>query len=444
MAHKKAGGSSRNGRDSESKRLGVKVYGGQAINAGGIIVRQRGTKLHPGVNVGIGKDHTLYALVDGTVNFGIKGASRRHLVNVGAGRRVVEHGGRTVRYAAERPRSRGALFLRTGFGRAMKFIDEAKIDVVAGDGGNGIASFRREKFIPFGGPDGGDGGRGGSVIAVADRNINTLVDYRFAKLHRAKKGEHGRGSDCYGKGADDIVLRMPVGTLIAELETGVVVADLTEHGQTALLAQGGKGGLGNIHFKSSTNRAPRQQTDGEPGQARSLKLELKVLADVGLLGMPNAGKSTFIAAVSNARPKIADYPFTTLHPNLGVVRVGPERSFVIADVPGLIEGAAEGAGLGHQFLRHLQRTGLLLHIVDLAPFDADVDPVAEARAIVGELEKYDAALADEAALARAQQARHARPGRREGPRRRLRASRFEWTRSGVRDLRVDARAAART
>jgi len=275
----------------------------------------------------------------------------------------------------------------------MKFIDEAKIDVEAGDGGNGIASFRREKFIPFGGPDGGDGGRGGSVFAIADRNINTLVDYRYAKLHRAKKGEHGRGSDCYGKGADDVTLRMPVGTIITELESGELVADLTEHGQIALLAQGGKGGLGNIHFKSSTNRSPRQQTDGEPGQERQLKLELKVLADVGLLGMPNAGKSTFIAAVSNARPKIADYPFTTLHPNLGVVRVGPERSFVIADVPGLIEGAADGAGLGHQFLRHLQRTGLLLHIVDLAPFDEGVDPVKEARAIVGELEKYDPALA---------------------------------------------------
>jgi GTPase len=275
----------------------------------------------------------------------------------------------------------------------MKFIDEAKIDVIAGDGGNGIASFRREKYIPFGGPDGGDGGHGGSIYAIADRNINTLIDYRYARLHRAKKGEHGRGSDCYGKGADDITLRMPVGTVITELETGALVADLTEHGQVALLAAGGHGGRGNIHFKSSTNRAPRQQTDGEVGETRVLKLELKVLADVGLLGMPNAGKSTFIAAVSNARPKIADYPFTTLAPNLGVVRVGPERSFVIADVPGLIEGAADGAGLGHQFLRHLQRTGLLLHIVDLAPFDAEVDPVADAKAIVGELEKYDPALA---------------------------------------------------
>jgi GTP-binding protein len=275
----------------------------------------------------------------------------------------------------------------------MKFIDEAKIQVIAGNGGNGIASFRREKYIPFGGPDGGDGGRGGSIYAVADRNINTLVDYRFAKLHRARNGEHGRGSDCYGKGADDIMLRMPVGTLIADRETGAVLADLTTHGQTALLAQGGQGGRGNIHFKSSTNRAPRQQTDGEPGEERELRLELKVLADVGLLGMPNAGKSTLISAVSNARPKIADYPFTTLHPHLGVVRVGPERSFVIADVPGLIEGAAEGAGLGHQFLRHLQRTGLLLHVVDLAPFDPEVDPVGDAKAIVGELKKFDPELA---------------------------------------------------
>jgi GTP-binding protein len=274
----------------------------------------------------------------------------------------------------------------------MKFIDEAKIEVVAGDGGNGVASFCREKFRPFGGPDGGDGGKGGSIFAVADRNINTLVDYRFAKLHRAKRGENGRGSDCYGKGAEDIYLRMPVGTLIVDQNDGAVIADLTEHGQEALLARGGEGGWGNIHFKSSTNRAPRQKTDGKEGERRELRLELKVLADVGLLGMPNAGKSTFIAAVSNARPKIADYPFTTLHPNLGVVRVSHEKSFVIADIPGLIEGAADGAGLGVQFLRHLQRTRLLLHIVDLAPFDANVDPVKEARAIVKELNKYDETL----------------------------------------------------
>jgi len=276
----------------------------------------------------------------------------------------------------------------------MKFIDEAKIEVIAGDGGNGVASFCREKFRPFGGPDGGDGGKGGSIWAIADRNINTLVDYRYSKLHKAKDGENGRGSDCYGKGADDVTLRMPVGTLITDFESGEIVADLTEHGQVALLAKGGEGGWGNIHFKSSTNRAPRQKTDGKAGEQRELKLELKVLADVGLLGMPNAGKSTFITAVSNARPKIADYPFTTLHPNLGVVRVSHEKSFVIADIPGLIEGAAEGAGLGHQFLRHLQRTRLLLHIVDLAPFDDAVDPVKEAKAIVKELKKYDASLFD--------------------------------------------------
>jgi len=274
----------------------------------------------------------------------------------------------------------------------MKFIDEARIEVIAGDGGNGVASFNREKFRPFGGPDGGDGGKGGSVWAVADRNINTLVDFRFSKRHEARRGENGRGADCYGKGADDVMLRMPVGTLIEDRESGEIIADLTEHGQIELLAKGGEGGWGNIHFKSSTNRAPRQKTEGKTGERRELQLELKVLADVGLLGMPNAGKSTFITAVSNARPKIADYPFTTLHPNLGVVRVGSERSFVIADIPGLIEGASDGAGLGHQFLRHLQRTGLLLHIVDLAPFEDTANPVKEAKALIKELEKYDEEL----------------------------------------------------
>lgn len=276
----------------------------------------------------------------------------------------------------------------------MKFIDEARIEVVAGDGGNGVASFCREKFRPFGGPDGGDGGKGGTIWAVADRNVNTLIDYRYAKLHRAGRGENGRGSDCYGKGADDVFLRMPVGTLVIDSNTGEHIADLTHHEQTVMLAKGGEGGWGNIHFKTSTNRAPRQKTEGKEGERRELRLELKVLADVGLLGMPNAGKSTFITAVSNARPKIADYPFTTLHPNLGVVRVSHEKSFVIADIPGLIEGAADGAGLGVQFLRHLQRTGLLLHIVDLAPFNDEVDPVKEAKAIVKELKKYDQELFD--------------------------------------------------
>ncbi|HUP07164.1 MAG TPA: GTPase ObgE [Caldimonas sp.] len=274
----------------------------------------------------------------------------------------------------------------------MKFVDEATIDVAAGDGGNGCMSFRREKFIPFGGPNGGDGGRGGSVYAAADRNLNTLIDYRYARRHEARRGENGRGSDQFGAAGDDIVLRMPVGTIVRDADSGDVIAELLEPEQKVLLAKGGDGGFGNLHFKSSTNRAPRQKTPGWPGEQRRLKLELRVLADVGLLGMPNAGKSTLIAAISNARPKIADYPFTTLHPNLGVVRVGPEQSFVVADVPGLIEGAAEGAGLGHQFLRHLQRTRLLLHLVDVAPFEEGADPVRQARAIASELKKYDPAL----------------------------------------------------
>jgi len=276
----------------------------------------------------------------------------------------------------------------------MKFIDEAKIYVKAGDGGNGVASFRREKYIPFGGPDGGDGGRGGSIYVVADRNINTLVDYRYTRKFIGKRGENGRGADCYGAGGDDIVLRMPVGTVISDLDTEQVVADLDQHDKKVMIAKGGKGGLGNIHFKSSTNRAPRQCTKGEEGEELELKLELRVLADVGLLGLPNAGKSTLIRAISAARPKVADYPFTTLHPNLGVVRVDAEKSFVMADVPGLIEGAADGAGLGIRFLKHLQRTRILLHLVDIAPIDPEADPVRDAKAIVGELVKHDPALAD--------------------------------------------------
>jgi len=274
----------------------------------------------------------------------------------------------------------------------MKFIDEARIEVAGGKGGNGAASFRREKYVPMGGPDGGDGGRGGSVYAVADENINTLVEYRFVKRYQAQHGERGQSADCYGRGGDDIELHMPVGTQILDMDTDEALADLTFHGQRMMLASGGKGGMGNLHFKSSTNRAPRQCTPGEEGQKRGLRLELKVLADVGLLGMPNAGKSTLIRAVSAAKPKVADYPFTTLYPNLGVVRMNDAQSFVIADIPGLIEGAAEGAGLGHRFLKHLSRTGLLLHVVDLAPFDPEVDPVREARAIVEELRKYDEEL----------------------------------------------------
>jgi GTP-binding protein len=274
----------------------------------------------------------------------------------------------------------------------MKFIDEARIEVHSGKGGNGVVSFRREKNVPRGGPDGGDGGSGGSVYAVADRNINTLVEYRFARIHRARDGGHGRGAQCNGKGADDVVLRVPAGTVITNPETGEMLADLAEHEQVALLARGGKGGLGNVNFKSSTNRTPRKATPGKPGEHRTLNLELKVLADIGLLGLPNAGKSTFIRAVSAARPKVADYPFTTLHPHLGVVRVGVDRSFVIADIPGLIEGAADGAGLGHQFLRHLARTRLLLHIIDAAPFEEGADPARDAKSIATELKKFDPAL----------------------------------------------------
>jgi GTP-binding protein len=276
----------------------------------------------------------------------------------------------------------------------MKFVDEAFIDIIAGDGGNGCVSFRHEKYKEFGGPNGGDGGRGGNVYAVADPSLNTLVDYRFSRRHEARRGEHGMGSDMFGAAGDDIVLKMPVGTMMIDAETKVVLYELQTPGEMIWRAKGGDGGFGNMRFKSSINRAPRQKTPGWPGDRKSLKLELKVLADVGLLGMPNAGKSTLISAISNARPKIADYPFTTLHPNLGVVRVAAEQSFVVADVPGLIEGAAEGAGLGHQFLRHLQRTRLLLHMVDMAPFDDAVDPVAQAKAIVLELKKYDPTLYD--------------------------------------------------
>jgi GTP-binding protein len=274
----------------------------------------------------------------------------------------------------------------------MKFFDEARIEIIAGDGGNGASTFRREKYIPMGGPDGGDGGKGGDVYAVADRNLNTLIDFRFKRTFVAERGENGRGADCYGKGGSDIDLRMPVGTIITLQETGETIADLDVDGKRVLIGQGGRGGLGNLHFKTSTNRAPRKKTMGVEGERKSLYLELKVLADVGLLGMPNAGKSTFIRAVSSAKPKVADYPFTTLAPNLGVVRTSENRSFVIADIPGLIEGAADGAGLGHQFLRHLQRTHILLHIVDIAPFDPDADPVHDAHAIVEELRKYDEEL----------------------------------------------------
>ncbi len=273
----------------------------------------------------------------------------------------------------------------------MKFVDEAKLRVQAGNGGRGSTSFRREKFVPFGGPDGGDGGHGGSVFLQAAAGINTLADFRIERTWRAQHGEPGSSRDCTGRGGEDLYIPVPVGTVVRDAETGEVLGDLAHEGEVLPVARGGKGGWGNQRFKSSTNRAPRQFGPGLPGEKRTLELELKVIADVGLLGLPNAGKSTLIRAVSAARPKVADYPFTTLHPHLGVVRVAEHRSFVMADIPGLIEGAAEGAGLGIRFLKHLQRTRLLLHLVDIA--DPEADPVADARAIVGELEKFSAELA---------------------------------------------------
>ena len=274
----------------------------------------------------------------------------------------------------------------------MKFVDEATIRVAAGDGGNGCVSFRREKYIPFGGPDGGDGGDGGDVWLEATESLNTLVDFRYERLFAAGRGENGRGRNCTGKRGEDRIIRVPVGTVVYDEETGEEIGDLTEPGQRLRVARGGRHGLGNTHFKSSTNRAPRQFTHGTPGEQRTLRLELKLLADVGLLGLPNAGKSTLIRSVSAARPRVADYPFTTLYPNLGVVRTAPHEGFVMADIPGLIEGAAEGAGLGIRFLKHLSRTRLLLHLVDLAPMDG-TPPAEQIRVVARELEKYGDALA---------------------------------------------------
>ncbi|EOG1984848.1 TPA: Obg family GTPase CgtA [Proteus mirabilis] len=274
----------------------------------------------------------------------------------------------------------------------MKFVDEAKILIVAGDGGNGCVSFRREKYIPKGGPDGGDGGDGGDVYMVADENLNTLIDYRFTKSYRAERGENGQSRDCTGKRGQDITINVPVGTRARDLATGEIIADLTVHGQKQMVAKGGFHGLGNTRFKSSVNRAPRQRTMGTPGESREVLLELMLLADVGMLGMPNAGKSTFIRAVSAAKPKVADYPFTTLVPSLGVVRMDSHQSFVVADIPGLIEGAADGAGLGIQFLKHLERCRVLLHLIDIDPIDGS-DPVENAKIIISELEKYSDKLA---------------------------------------------------
>jgi len=276
----------------------------------------------------------------------------------------------------------------------MKFVDEARIQVFAGNGGNGCVSFRREKFIPLGGPDGGDGGNGGSIYLIADEGLNTLIDFRHQRHFRAERGQNGMSRQCYGRAGDDLTIRVPVGTVIMDAGTDEVIGDLTAHGQRQLVAQGGHGGKGNIHFKSSVNRAPRKATSGTPGDERELHLELKVLADVGLLGFPNAGKSTLIRSISAATPKVADYPFTTLHPNLGVVRAAADRSFVVADIPGLIEGASDGAGLGVHFLKHLQRTRVLWHVVDLAPFEEGPPPNKQVRAIERELKKFDPALLD--------------------------------------------------
>lgn len=275
----------------------------------------------------------------------------------------------------------------------MQFVDEAIIDVRAGKGGDGCLSFRREKYVEFGGPDGGDGGAGGHVYVQADNNLNTLVDYRYERHFKARNGEPGKGRQMTGKSADDIVLKVPVGTTVVDVHTGEVLADLTQSDETVMVARGGRGGLGNVHFKSSVTQAPRRTTKGTPGESRHLRFELKVLADVGLLGMPNAGKSTLIRAISAAKPKVADYPFTTLVPNLGVVKVDRYRSFVVADIPGLIEGAAEGAGLGIRFLKHLARTRLLLHVVDIAPLDGD--PADQIDAIADELDRFSPALAEQ-------------------------------------------------
>jgi GTP-binding protein len=275
----------------------------------------------------------------------------------------------------------------------MKFVDEATIKVQAGNGGRGMVSFRREKFIPFGGPDGGDGGDGGNIVLVARQGLNTLADFRYQRTFKAVNGEPGGSADCTGRGGGDLEIAVPIGTVVYDVDTEETLGDLAADGAQLLVAKGGKGGLGNQRFKSSTNRTPRKATPGYPGEKRELRLELKLLADVGLLGLPNAGKSTLISVVSAARPKIADYPFTTLHPNLGVVYVGTHQSFVMADIPGVIEGAAEGAGLGLRFLKHLQRTRLLLHLVDIAPPDPAADPVVDARSIAAELKKFSPELA---------------------------------------------------
>ena len=385
MAHKKAGGSSRNGRDSAGKRLGVKRFGGQKVLSGNILVRQRGTKMDAGENVGVGRDHTLFATIDGVVSFR-KRTGGKVEVNVLPApapfrpRWPPNSRSRSIGVS----RGNGLPFPLFIFGHtAMKFLDQAKIYVRSGNGGAGSASFRREKFIEFGGPDGGDGGKGGDVILECVDGLNTLIDYRYSQHFKAETGHHGMGSQRTGGAGKDVVLRLPRGTQVFAEDNETLLVDLTELGQRVVLAKGGDGGYGNLHYKSSTNRAPRRADKGWPGEERSVWLRLKLIADIGLVGLPNAGKSTFLAATSNARPKIAGYPFTTLHPGLGVVKAG-DREFVMADIPGLIEGAHEGAGLGTRFLGHVERCRALLHLVD----GTEEDVVGAYKTVRGELKAY--------------------------------------------------------
>src|SRR5438128_196956 len=371
MAHKKGVGSSRNGRDSNPQMLGVKRFAGQFLTGGSILVRQRGTRFKPGLNVGIGSDDTLFAKVDGFVKFERRGDSR--FMSIGSNPVCPPPG-------PPGPAVHGM------------FVDEIDVFVKGGDGGAGCVSFRREKFVPYGGPDGGDGGDGGSIWLEAAPALTTLLDFHYRRHYHAERGTHGQGSNRHGASGDDLILKVPLGTVVADRDTGELLGDLTAPGQRILAIRGARGGRGNARFATSTNQAPRRADLGRPGPERWLHMELKLLADVGVIGFPNAGKSTLVSRLSAARPKIADYPFTTLEPTLGIVRADEDRSFVIADLPGLIPGAAEGKGLGHQFLRHTERTRLLVHMLDLDP-QTGRDPIDDLRAIDRELVAYSAELA---------------------------------------------------
>ncbi|KAI4453036.1 developmentally regulated gtp-binding protein-related [Holotrichia oblita] len=365
MAHKKGVGSTKNGRDSEAKRLGVKRGDGQFVLAGNILVRQRGTKIHPGTNVGRGNDDTLFALIDGKVKFERKGKDKKQ------------------------PNFQTP---PTGRRERLMFIDTAKIYVKAGNGGNGAVSFHREKYVAAGGPDGGDGGRGGSVILVADENMNTLMDFRYKKKYAAQDGENGKGSKMSGRDGENLIIKVPVGTIVKDKETKKVITDLKAHNDSFVIAKGGNGGWGNSHFATPSRQAPKFSKSGLLGVEREIILELKLIADIGLLGFPNVGKSTLLSIVSDAKPKIANYHFTTLAPNLGVVDMS-DGSFVIADIPGIIEGANEGVGLGHDFLRHVERTRLLIHVVDVSGIEGR-DPVEDFNIINKELKLYSPKLAE--------------------------------------------------